>query len=113
MRREPPATFGRGQCISPTFVSRKGESMRRFTVIAAVLAVLGGVIATAAAVGVGQPSPTTPAAKTPLWVTHVARYSGGISGGVRAMLAASQARASSPTPGRPSARAGSPANNVQ
>ena len=87
--------------------------MRRFTVIAAVLAVLGGVIATAAAVGVGQPSPTTPAAKTPLWVTHVARYSGGISGGVRAMLAASQARTSSPTPARPGAPAGSPGNNVQ
>jgi hypothetical protein len=71
--------------------------MRRFIVIAVALAALAGLIATAAAIGVGQPTPTTPAAKTPRWVTHVARYSGGISNGVRAMLAASQAKAGSPS----------------
>ncbi len=90
--------------------------MRRFIPIAAAVTVLAGVIATATAVGVGQPSPTTPAAKTPRWVTHVARYQGGISGGVRAMLAASQARTASPTRAqraRPGAPAGSPGNNVQ
>ena len=90
--------------------------MRRFIPIAAAVTVLAGVIATATAVGVGQPSPTTPAAKTPRWVTHVARYQGGISGGVRAMLAASQARTASPASAqraRPGAPAGSPGNNVQ
>ena len=90
--------------------------MRRFIPVTAVLVVLGGLIATAAAIGVGQPTPTTPAAKTPRWVTHVARYDGGISGGVRAMLAASQARTSSPSgaeSGRPGSPAGGPGNNVQ
>jgi len=90
--------------------------MRRFIPIAAAVTVLAAVIATATAVGVGQPSPTTPAANTPRWVTHVARYQGGISGGVRAMLAASQARTASPTRAqraRPGAPAGSPGNNVQ
>ena len=53
--------------------------MNRCIPVTAVLVVLGGLIATAAAVGVGQPTPTTPAAKTPRWVTHVARYDGGIS----------------------------------
>jgi hypothetical protein len=90
--------------------------MRRFIPIAAAVAALAGVIATATAVGVGQPSPTTPAAKTPRWVTHVARYEGGISGGVRAMLAADQTRtgsAAGAASARPSAPAGSPGNNVQ
>src|SRR5438034_5004329 len=89
--------------------------MRRFIPIAAVLAV-AGLIATAAAIGVGQPRPTTPAAKTPRWVTHVARYQGGISNGVRAMLAASQARGGRPSgiaSGRPRSPAGGPGNNVQ
>src|ERR1051326_7868703 len=90
--------------------------MRRFIPIAVALAVLAGLIATAAAIGVGQPRPTTPAAKTPRWVTHVARYSGGISNGVRAMLAASQAKGASragAASGRPGARVGAPGNNVQ
>src|SRR5689334_9142764 len=90
--------------------------MRRFIPIAVALAVLAGLIATAAAIGVGQPTPTTPAAKTPRWVTHVARYSGGISNGVRAMLAASQAKIGSTAgtaSGRTGARVASPGNNVQ
>jgi hypothetical protein len=90
--------------------------MRRFIPIAAAVAILAGLIATATAVGVGQPSPTTPAAKTPRWVTHVARYPGGISGGVRAMLAADQTRtgsAAGAASSRPSAPAGGPGNNVQ
>jgi hypothetical protein len=90
--------------------------MRRFIPIAVALAVLAGLIATAAAIGVGQPRPTTPAAKTPRWVTHVARYPGGISNGVRAMLAASQAKAGSPAgaaSGRAGSRVGAPGNNVQ
>jgi hypothetical protein len=90
--------------------------MRRFIPIAVALAALAGLIATAAAIGVGQPRPTTPAAKTPRWVTHVARYPGGISNGVRAMLAASQAKSGSPA-GAASARLGSRdrghGNNVQ
>ena len=59
--------------------------MRRFIPLAAAVTVLAGLIVATTAVGVGQPSPTTPAAKTPRWVTHVARYPGGISGGVRAI----------------------------
>src|SRR4029450_11719664 len=87
--------------------------MRRFIPLAAAVAALAGLIVATTAIGVGQPSPTTPAAKTPRWVTHCARYQGGSPGGVRAMLAASQARTSAPTPARPSAPAGSPGNNVQ
>jgi hypothetical protein len=90
--------------------------MRRFIPIAVALAVLAGLIATAAAIGVGQPRPTTPAAKTPRWVTHVARYPGGISNGVRAMLAAAQAKSGSPAgaaSGRQGSRIGAPGNNVQ
>jgi hypothetical protein len=86
--------------------------MRRFIPLAAAVTALAGLIVVTTAVGVGQPSPTTPAAKTPRWVTHVARYSGGISAGVRGMLAASQASKGSP-PSRPGAPAGSPGNNVQ
>jgi len=89
--------------------------MRRFIPLAGAVTVLAGLIVASGAVGIGQPSPTTPAAKTPRWVTHVARYSGGISGGARAMLAADRARAGSPT-GAAQHRAGSPAapgNNVQ
>src|SRR5207249_6449570 len=87
--------------------------MRRVIPIAAGLAVLAGLIAAAAAIGVGQPTPTTPAAKTPRWVTHVARYPGGISNGVRAMLAASQAKGGSPPSARPGSPARGPGNNVQ
>jgi hypothetical protein len=90
--------------------------MRRFIPIAVALAALAGLIATAAAIGVGQPRPTTPSAKTPRWVTHVARYPGGISNGVRAMLAAAQAKGGSPagaTSGQRGARIGAPGNNVQ
>jgi len=89
--------------------------MRRLILIAVALAALAGLIATAAAIGVGQPTPRTPAAKTPRWVTHVARYSGGISNGVRAMLAASQARTapSGAASGRPRPPSGGPGNNVQ
>ena len=61
--------------------------MRRLVPAAAVLAVLVGLVAGQAA-GFGESTPTTPAAKTPRWVTHVARYPGGISGTVRAVYAA-------------------------
>jgi hypothetical protein len=89
--------------------------MRRFIPLAAAVTALAGLIVVTTAVGVGQPSPTTPAAKTPRWVTHVARYSGGISGGVRAMLASDQARTGSAgaARARSGSRAGSPGNNVQ
>jgi len=90
--------------------------MRRFIPLAAAVAALAGLIVATAAVGVGQPSPTTPAAKTPRWVTHVARYQGGISSGVRAMLAASQARSAAPARAQHAGSgspAGGPGNNVQ
>ena len=87
--------------------------MRRIIPLAGAVTVLAGLIVATTAVGVGQPSPTTPAAKTPRWVTHVARYQGGISGGVRAMLASSKASTSSSARGRAGAPAGGPGNNVQ
>ena len=89
--------------------------MRRFIPLAAAVTALAGLIVVTTAVGVGQPSPTTPAAKTPRWVTHVARYSGGISGGARAMLASDQARTGSAgaARARSGSPAGSPGNNVQ
>ena len=87
--------------------------MRRIIPLAGAVTVLAGLIVATTAVGVGQPSPTTPAAKTPRWVTHVARYQGGISGGVRAMLASSQTSTGSPAHRRPGAPAGGPGNNVQ
>ena len=89
--------------------------MRRFIPLAAAVTALAGLIVATTAVGVGQPSPTTPAAKTPRWVTHVARYSGGISGGVRAMLASDQARTGSAgaARARSGSPSGSPGNNVQ
>jgi hypothetical protein len=89
--------------------------MRRFIPVAAAVTALAGLIVVTTAVGVGQPSPTTPAAKTPRWVTHVARYSGGISGGVRAMLASDQASTGSAgaARARSGSPAGSPGNNVQ
>jgi len=58
-------------------------------VIPAILVVLVGAIATEAAVPRSS-TPKTPGAATPRWVAHVANYSGGISGGVRAVLAAQQ-----------------------
>ena len=89
--------------------------MRRFIPLAAAVTALAGLIVVTTAVGVRQPSPTTPAAKTPRWVTHVARYSGGVSGGVRAMLASDQARTGSAgaARARSGSDAGSPGNNVQ
>jgi hypothetical protein len=50
--------------------------------------VLVGIVAGQNALGLGGSTPTTPSAATPLWVTHVARYPGGISGSVRAVYAA-------------------------
>ena len=87
--------------------------MRRVIPLAGAVTVLAGLIVATTAVGVERPSPTTPAAKTPRWVTHVARYQGGISGGVRAMLASSQASTSSSAHARSAAPAGGPGNNVQ
>jgi hypothetical protein len=87
--------------------------MRRIIPAAAVVAVLVGIVAGQNAAGLGEATPTTPAAKTPRWVTHVARYPGGISGTVRAVYAARDqngAQATARAPGAPS-RNGGP--NVQ
>jgi len=62
--------------------------MRRLISVTAVVAVLIGIVAGQNALGLGGSTPTTPSAATPLWVTHVARYPGGISGGVRAVYSA-------------------------
>ena len=66
--------------------------MKRFApavVIPAILVVLVGALATQAAVP-RLSTPKTPGAVTPRWVAHVANYPGGISSGVRAVLAAQQ-----------------------
>jgi len=60
--------------------------MRRLIPATAVLAVLVALVVGQAA-GIGESTPTTPSAATPRWVTHVARYPGGISGTVRAVYA--------------------------
>jgi hypothetical protein len=62
--------------------------MRRLISATAVVAVLIGIVAGQNAAGLGGSAPTTPSAATPRWVAHVARYPGGISGGVRAVYAA-------------------------
>src|SRR5213593_669102 len=61
--------------------------MKRLIPATAVLAVLVVMIVGQAA-GIGSSTPKTPSAATPRWVTHVARYPGGISGAVRAVYAA-------------------------
>jgi hypothetical protein len=66
--------------------------MKRFApvvVIPAILVLVVGAAATYAAVPRSS-TPSTPAAATPRWVAHVANYPGGISAGVRAVLAAQQ-----------------------
>ena len=111
---DPPATLG-APVHQFTVSEWREDSIRRFIPPAAAVTALAGLIVVTTAVGVGQPSPTTPAAKTPRWVTHVARYSGCISGGVRAMLASDQARTDSAgaARARSGSPAGSPGNNVQ
>jgi hypothetical protein len=80
--------------------------MRRLIPATAVLAALVGVIAGQNAFGLGESAPKTPSAATPRWVTHVARYPGGISSGVRAVYAAqleigaSRAAAKPPAPAK-------------
>lgn len=61
--------------------------MRGLISVTAVLGVLVVIIVGQAA-GIGGSTPTTPSAATPRWVTHVARYPGGLSGTVRAVYAA-------------------------
>ena len=73
---------------SRSFSSPGRSSKRRLIPAAAVVAVVVGIVAGQNAAGGGEPTPTTPATATPRWVTHVARYPGGISGSVRAVYAA-------------------------
>ncbi len=61
--------------------------MKRLIPATAVLAVLVVMIVGQAA-GIGSSTPKTPSAATPRWVTHAARYPGGLSGTVRAVYAA-------------------------
>lgn len=89
--------------------------MRRLLSATAVLAALVGVWAGQQALGIGESTPKTPAAATPRWVTHVARYQGGISSGVRAVYAAQNqnagARATAKAPA--SAKSDGGGDNVQ
>src|ERR687887_2482794 len=73
--------------------------MRRLIPATAVLAVLVVVIV-AQATGTGSSTPRTPSAATPRWVTHVARYPGGISGAVRAVYAAQSQKAAATAKGK-------------
>jgi hypothetical protein len=90
--------------------------MRRLVPATAVLATLVGIAAGQAAFGLGQSTPATPSAKTPRWVTHVARYSGGISGTVRAAYTAGQRQngaAKAQAPKTPGAAGANGRQNVQ
>ena len=60
--------------------------MRRLVAAAASLAIMIAVIGGTNAAGLGASTPAT-SATTPLWVTHVERYPGGISGAARAVAA--------------------------
>jgi hypothetical protein len=64
--------------------------MRRFIPAAAVLATVAAALTAASTVHA-----TATTATTPRWVTHIQRYPGGISGGVRAMYAAQSQGAAS------------------
>ena len=88
--------------------------MKRFApavVIPAILVVLVGAIATQAAVP-RSVTPKTPGAATPRWVAHVANYPGGISSGVRAVLAAQQESDRQGAPTRAQAPTSPGANSV-
>jgi hypothetical protein len=86
--------------------------MRRLIPATAVLAVLV-VMAVAQATGTGSPTPTTPSAATPRWVTHVARYPGGISGTVRAVWAAQNQHVAASATAKGGARSRVADTNVQ
>jgi hypothetical protein len=78
-------------------------------VVPAILVVIVGALATQAAVPRSS-TPSTPGATTPRWVAHVANYPGGISSGVRAVLAAQEesSRQGAPPRGQaPTSTAGS------
>ena len=77
--------------------------MRRLVPATAVLAAFVGVIAGQNAFGLGESAPNTPSAATPRWVTHVARYPGGISSGVRAVYAAQQQNGAARAAAKPQA----------
>jgi hypothetical protein len=67
--------------------------MKRFApavVVSAILVVLVGAVATQAFVPPSSTPKTPGGAATPRWVAHVANYPGGISSGVRAVLAAQE-----------------------
>jgi hypothetical protein len=87
--------------------------MRRLIPATAVVVVLVGVLVGQNAFGIGQSTPTTPAAKTPRWVTHVARYPGGISGTVRAVYAARRQSGAASTGAKAGARSQVAETNVQ
>jgi hypothetical protein len=76
---------------------------------AAGLAVLVGLLVGTNAAGLGSSTPTTPAVATPLWVTHVARYPGGISNGVRAVYAAAQDQSGASSAAAPAQAPSAPA----
>ena len=87
--------------------------MRRLIPATAVLAALVGVVAGQNALGLGESTPKTPSAATPRWVTHVARYQGGISNGVRAVYAAQSQKAGPRAASKPQAPAKNDGGNVQ
>jgi hypothetical protein len=86
--------------------------MRGLIPATAVLGVLVVIIVGQAA-GIGGSTPTTPSAATPRWVTHVARYPGGLSGTVRAVYAARGQNGQASAAARAGAAPNVPDNNVQ
>ncbi len=86
--------------------------MRGLIPATAVLGVLVVIIVGQAA-GIGGSTPTTPSAATPRWVTHAARYPGGLSGTVRAVYAARGQNGPASVAARAGAAANVPDNNVQ
>ncbi len=86
--------------------------MRRLIPATVVLGVLVVIIVGQAA-GIGGSTPTTPATATPRWVTHVARYPGGLSGTVRAVYAARGQNGPASAAARAGTAANVPDDNVQ
>jgi hypothetical protein len=76
--------------------------MRRFIPSVAALAIVAGALPAASVADAAPTESTT----TPRWVTHIQRYPGGISGGVRAMYAAEKAGAATNARATAQARAG-------
>jgi hypothetical protein len=90
--------------------------MRRLIPVVAALAIVASALAGRTTSGVAASTPTSAAAGTPLWVSHVQRYVGGISGAVRAVAQGEDATptsAAAPQASAAPAAPGGDGRNVQ